>query len=154
MPKDPLDVAITNDLIGQVNIASAESLTYVRHASPQFGAYAGLANNERSRPAARIAYQGMVKGFLKVQNWAKDSLATTGWLTPGTDGPGLVDTNLAAMRRYLELVYDKSFFEGEELRPLEEWYARFQKLPWWEALEERTDAHMPELKFTVEDVGS
>ncbi|KAI1757595.1 hypothetical protein F4782DRAFT_479189 [Xylaria castorea] len=149
-PKNILDMALTNDLIGQMNISIADGVTYFRHASPQLAAYSGLQDEERSRAAARLGYQSMMKGFLKVQDWARDSLATTGWLTPGTDGPGVVDTNLAAVRRYLELVYGSIIFEKEELKPLEEWYERFQKLAWWDALEERPNVHPAELRFTID----
>ncbi|KAI0554804.1 hypothetical protein F4679DRAFT_237471 [Xylaria curta] len=145
-----LDIALTNDLIGQVDISIVEGVTYVRHASPQFAAFSGLQNTERSRAAARLGYQIMVKGLLKVQDWARDSLATTGWLTPGTDGPGVVDVNVAAVRRYLDLVYGWVIFEKEELRPLEEWYEKFQKLAWWGALEERPNVHPSELRFTID----
>ncbi|TGJ84588.1 hypothetical protein E0Z10_g4177 [Xylaria hypoxylon] len=148
--KDLLDIAATNDLVGQINLSVIESLTYIRHASPQFAAFSGIKEEERSQAAARLGHQCMVKGFLKVQDWAGDSLATTGWLTPGTDGPGLVDANLAAVRRYLELVYGWNIFEKEELKPLAEWYERFKGLSWWGALEERPNVHPPELKFTIE----
>lgn len=140
-PKDVLDTVAMNDLVGQMNISITDSSTYLRHASPQFAAFSGLQNEERSQAAARIGYQITMKGFLKVQDWAHDSLATTGWLTPGIDGPGLVDVNLAAVRRYLELGYGWNIFEKEELKPLEEWYGRFQKLAWWDALEERPNVH-------------
>ncbi|KAF2966250.1 hypothetical protein GQX73_g7349 [Xylaria multiplex] len=149
-PRDLLDVAAMNDLVGQINLSIIESLTYIRHASPQFAAFAGIKEEERSQPAARVGHQGMVKGFMKVQDWARDSLATTGWLTPGTDGPGLVDANLAAVRRYLELVYGWDIFEKSELKPLAEWYERFKGLPWWAALEERPNVHPSEFKFTIE----
>ncbi|KAI0449398.1 hypothetical protein F5B21DRAFT_520266 [Xylaria acuta] len=145
-PKDILDMMVTNDLVGQMNTSIIDSGTYLRHASPQFSAFSGLQDEERSRAAAKIGYQSMVKGLLKVQDWAGDSLATTGWLTPGTPGPGLVDANLAAVRRYLELVYDWNIFEKEELKPLEEWYGRFQTLAWWDTLEERPS----ELHFTID----
>ncbi|RYC58069.1 hypothetical protein CHU98_g8148 [Xylaria longipes] len=147
-PKDILDMAAMNDLVGQMNISIAEGTTYLRHASPQFAAFSGLQDEERSRAAARLGYQSTMKGLLKVQDWARDSLATTGWLTPGTDGPGLVDTNLAAVRRYLELAYGWNLFENEELKPLEEWYRRFQTLAWWDALKQRP--HPSELQFTID----
>ncbi|KAI3325435.1 hypothetical protein HD806DRAFT_552727 [Xylariaceae sp. AK1471] len=147
---DIIDTAITNDLIGQMNMSIIESLMYVRHASPQFGAFAGLKDEERSRAAARNGYQGMLNGYLKVQDWAGNSLSATGWLTPGIDGPGLVDVNLAAVRRYLGLVYDWDIFEKEELMPLVEWYGRFQKLPWWDAFEGRRNGHPSGLKFTID----
>ncbi|KAI0441248.1 hypothetical protein F4803DRAFT_552333 [Xylaria telfairii] len=149
-PKDVLGTVAMNDLVGQMNNSITESGTYLRHASPQFATFSGLQDEERSRAAARIGYQITMKGFLKVQDWARDSLATTGWLTPGTDGPGLVDTNLAAVRRYFELGYGWNIFEKEELKPLEEWYRRFQKLAWWDALEERPNVHPSELQFTID----
>jgi glutathione S-transferase len=147
---DLLDTALTNDLVGQMDLSVIESLTYVRHASPQLAAFAGLKDEERSRAAARIGYQSMVKGFMKVQEWAGESLSATGWLTPGADGPGLVDINFAAVRRYLQLVYGWNVFEKEELAPLEEWYGRFQKLSWWDAFEGRPDCHPSELKFSID----
>lgn len=147
------DVAATSDRVGQLNLAIIEGLTYIRHACPEFAAFAGLKDDERSAAAARIGLQSMMKGLAKVLDWARaDSLATTGWLTPGTDGPGLVDVNLAAPRRYLEIVYGWNIFEGEELRPLEEWYGRFRKLDWWDGFEEREDVRISEFKFTVEKV--
>ncbi|GAW13320.1 hypothetical protein ANO14919_027020 [Xylariales sp. No.14919] len=149
-PKALLDRAVTNDLVGQINLNAIESVSYIRHASPQFAAFAGIKEEERSQAAARVGYQSMVKGFVKVQTWAGDALATTGWLTPGTDGPGLVDVNFAALRRYLEIVYGWDIFEKEELKPLAEWYERFKGLSWWSALEEGPDVHPPELRFSID----
>ncbi|GAP88568.2 hypothetical protein SAMD00023353_7000410 [Rosellinia necatrix] len=149
-PAGALDAAATGDLVGQLNLALAESATYLRHASPQLAVYAELRDEDRSRAAARVGHRQFVRGLAKVQAWAADSLATTGWLTPGTDGPGLVDVNLAAPRRYLELAYGWDLFEDEELKPLDEWYKRFQKLPWWDALEGGPNIHPAELKFTIE----
>ncbi|KAI0968418.1 hypothetical protein F4678DRAFT_199496 [Xylaria arbuscula] len=143
-----LDIAATNDLVGQINLSIVDAITYVRHASPQLAAFSGLEEEERSRAAARVGYLNMVRGLVKVTKWAEDSLKTTGWLTPGTNGPGLVDVSLAAARRYLELTYGWNIFEKEELRPLAEWYERFRKLSWWDALEERANIHPPELRFT------
>ncbi|KAI1353634.1 hypothetical protein F5Y01DRAFT_47819 [Xylaria sp. FL0043] len=149
--KDILAIAATNDLVGQLNLSIIEGVNYVRHASPQFAAFSGIKDEERSRAAAKVGHQNMVKGLAKVAHWAADSLKSTGWLTPGTEGPGLVDVNLAAPRRYLELVYGWNIFEKEELKPLAEWYERYRKLAWWDALEERPDVHPPELKFTIDD---
>ncbi|KAI8626236.1 hypothetical protein F5Y19DRAFT_230273 [Xylariaceae sp. FL1651] len=147
---DLLDIALTNDLIGIVNLSFLEGGMHLRHASPQLAAFSGIKDEDRSRPAARNGYSAMVKGLVKLQSWAKESLDTTGWLTPGTDGPGLVDVNLASGRRYLELGYKWNIFESEELKPLAEWYERFQKLPWWNALEERPNVHPKELQFERE----
>ncbi|KAI3331067.1 hypothetical protein F4824DRAFT_302028 [Ustulina deusta] len=149
-PKDLLNIAATNDLVGQINLSIVEGLTYIRHASPQFAAFSGIKEEERSQVAARVGHQSMVRGFLNVLDWAGDSLETTGWLTPGTDGPGLVDVNMAAPRRYFELVYGWNIFEKEELKPLAEWYDRFRKLLWWDALEERPDVHPAEFKFAID----
>ncbi|KAI0487086.1 hypothetical protein F4859DRAFT_527198 [Xylaria cf. heliscus] len=149
-PKDILDITAMNDLVGQINLALAESMGSLRHASPQFATFSTLKQEERSRPAARVSYHSTMRGLLKVQDWARDPLATTGWLTPGTDGPGLVDVNLAAARRYVELTYGWNIFEKEELKPLEEWYGRFQKLAWWNGFEGRPNIHPPEFKFNID----
>ncbi|KAI1296970.1 hypothetical protein F5Y03DRAFT_291875 [Xylaria venustula] len=149
--KDLLDIAATNDLVGQINLSIFDAATYARHASPQLAAFAGLKEEERSRASARVGYQNMIKGLVKVSKWAEDSLRTTGWLTPGTNGPGLVDLNLAAPCRFYELAYGWNIFEKEELRPLAECYERFRKLSWWDALEERADVHPSELIFTLDD---
>ncbi|KAI0429897.1 hypothetical protein F5Y09DRAFT_331474 [Xylaria sp. FL1042] len=149
--KDLLTIAVTHDLVDQINLSIIEGVTYVRHASPQFAAFSGIKEEERSRAAAKVGHQNMVKGFVKVAQWAADSLKTNGWLTPGTEGPGLVDVNLAAPRRYLELVYGWNIFEKEELKPLAEWYERFRKMAWWAALEERPDVHPSEFTFSTDD---
>ncbi|KAI0404768.1 hypothetical protein F4802DRAFT_566269 [Xylaria palmicola] len=151
-PRGLLDSAATHDLVGQINASGAEGTSYLRHVSPQFAAFSGLREEERSPAAARVGYQNSVKALLRVQDWSGKSLATTGWLTPGVDGPGLVGVNLAAIRRYVDLVYGGNMFEPEELKPLEEWYRRFQKLSWWSALEERPNVHPPELKFTIDKI--
>ncbi|KAK8135488.1 hypothetical protein PG984_003428 [Apiospora sp. TS-2023a] len=130
MPKDPLDVANMNDIIGIMNLAMLDS----------------------GRAAALNARVGMTKNLGKVQAWAAKSLQTTGWLTPGIEGPGLADFCLAAARRYLELTFGWDIFEegGEELKELAAWYERFQGLDWWEAAEERAIVHPAQLRLGKE----
>ncbi|KAI5917422.1 hypothetical protein F4810DRAFT_717703 [Camillea tinctor] len=148
---DPLDVAATNDIIGVINLAMAEGGTYMRHACPAMAAWSGLKNEDRSHAAALNSYGIMVKDLRKVQIWAEDTLAETGWLTPGVQGPGLADITLAAGRRYLELGYGWDIFEREELKVLAAWYKRFKNtLPWWDALEEREDVHPKEMMLGKE----
>lgn len=147
---DPVGAALVDDLVGVINLAIADGGTYLKHAVPQTSMWSMLKDEERSHPAALNGQAFMVKGLVRLQQWAEGSLKTTGWLTPGIEGPGLVDANLAAARRYLELTYGWDIFEKEELRPLAEWYARFRSLPWWVELEEREDVHPRELMFGKE----
>lgn len=149
-PLDPLGAALTDDLVGAINLAICEGGTYLKHAVPQATMWSMLKNEERSHAAALNGQAFMVKGLVKVQQWAEASLRATGWLTPGIDGPGVVDANLAAARRYLELTYGWDIFENEQLGPLAEWYTRFRALPWWNELEEREDVHPREMMFGKE----
>ncbi|KAI1488484.1 hypothetical protein F5X96DRAFT_645368 [Biscogniauxia mediterranea] len=148
---NPLEVAATADMMGAINLAMSDGGTYLRHACPAMAAWSGLKDEDRSRAAALNAYEMMVRGLGKLQMWAQDTLAETGWLTPGISGPGLADITLAAGRRYLELGYGWDTFEREELKLLAEWYERFKKaVPWWDALEEREDVHPKEMMLGKE----
>ncbi|KAI0152960.1 hypothetical protein GGR57DRAFT_503092 [Xylariaceae sp. FL1272] len=151
-PSDHLDIAAMDDLVGCVSTAFAESLVYARHASPFLARGLGVKDEDRSPGAARNAHATMVRQLVKVQSWGSTSLNATGWLTPGVDGPGLVDLCLASGRRYMELGYGFDYFENEELGLLREWYERFRSLSWWEELEERTIIHPEFLRNKMDDV--
>ncbi|KAK7910742.1 hypothetical protein PG985_013223 [Apiospora marii] len=152
MPKDPVDIANMHDIIGIMNLAMLDAGYYTRHAVPVLAAWSGVANEDRSRAAGLNARVGMNKNLGKVQVWAAKSLKTTGWLTPGTEGPGLADFCLAAARRYLELTFGWDIFEEgrEELKELAAWYERFKGLDWWEAAEEQAIVHPPQLRLGKE----
>lgn len=151
-PKDPVDIATIHDIVGIMNLAMLDSGYYTRHAVPVLAAWSGVANEDRNRAAALNAQASMVKNLGKVQAWAAKSLKMTGWLTPGTEGPGLADFCLAASRRYLELTFGWDIFEegGEELKELAAWYERFKGLDWWEAAEEQSIVHPPQLRLGKE----
>ncbi|KAI9154924.1 Heterokaryon incompatibility protein [Paramyrothecium foliicola] len=147
-PTDPIDVAVMSDLIGMVQLAGADCSYYLRHACSPVASLYLLKDENRSRESALNGKACMIKGLKKIQLWAQDSLKTTGWLTPGTQGPGLVDLNLASGRRYMELGYEIDMFEDEELKDLAQWYERFKQLPWWNAFEEREGGiHPEEIRF-------
>ncbi|KAK7965903.1 uncharacterized protein PG986_000180 [Apiospora aurea] len=154
MPKNPVDVAKMHDIIGVMNLAMLDSGYYTCHAVPVLSVWSGVANEDRSRAAALNARAGMAKNLAKVQAWAAPSLKTTGWLTPGTEGPGVADFSLAAARRYLELTFEWDIFEGdgekEELEELAVWYERFKGLEWWDAAEEHVVVHPPRLRLGKE----
>jgi glutathione S-transferase len=146
-PTDPLDIAVMDDLIGMANLLNVDAGYYLRHACPPAAKWSGLKEEHRNHASALNGKENMTKNLKKFQTWAQDTLKSTGWLTPGIDGPGLVDLNLAAGRRYMELGYDWDIFEGDELRELAEWYERFKKLPWWNTFEKRENIHPKELMF-------
>jgi len=146
-PKSALDRARMNDRLLAINDGFAHGAVYMKHAIPQTAFWSGLKNEDRSLSAARNGLATMVVAFGKVQGWAEDSLDITGWLTPGINGPGLVDFSLAALCRYTELSYGWEILEDEKLKPLADWYRRFQELPWWDELENREGAIAKELVF-------
>jgi len=149
-PRSLVERAEMNDRMFAINEGFIHGLVYIKHAIPQTAFWSGLKNQERSHTAARNGRASMVKVFSKMQMWAKKELETKGWLTPGVDGPGLVDFNLAALCRYTELSYGWDLLDDEALRPLAKWYKRFQKLPWWAELEAREGAIPRELVFGKE----
>ncbi|KAF9880068.1 hypothetical protein CkaCkLH20_02022 [Colletotrichum karsti] len=149
---DPVDKAVMGDIILAINAAQDDFSYYLRHASPIACRFAGLDDAERDHKAALNAKAQMNKCLLKMQKWAQDSLSKTGWLTPGIDGPGLADVCLAGWIRYIWLAYEVDVIEGEGLERLREWWGRFQKLPWWEEMEETGEIHPQSLRFGKESI--
>ncbi|KAK8041431.1 hypothetical protein PG994_014438 [Apiospora phragmitis] len=130
LPRDhPIDVAIMHDIIGVTNLATLDSGYYTRHAVPVLSAWFGVANEDRSRAAALNARAGMAKNL-------------------GKEGGRAWPTSVSRRRVYLELTFGWDIFEGgEELKELAAWYERFKALGWWEAAEEHTIVHPPQLRL-------
>lgn len=143
--KDVVSRAQALDMLTLTNLLGHDFGYYLRHAAPVTEFWSGLANADRSHAAARNALAGMVKGLAKLQDWAV--LDETGWMTPGVEGPGVVDFGLAGNMRYLELAYEFDVFEDERLGKLREWKGRFKGLGWWEELEEVGDVHPSALRY-------
>lgn len=153
-PKAAMDRARMNDRLVAINEGFIHGVVYMKHAIPGTDFWSGLKDEDRSLAAARNSLQSMVTVFSKVQAWSEDSLESTGWLTPGIDGPGLVDFSLAALCRYTELCYGWDILEDEKLRQLAEWYRRFRTLPWWGGFEERQDVKPKNLAKEASKVGN
>ncbi|KAG9251175.1 uncharacterized protein F5Z01DRAFT_677170 [Emericellopsis atlantica] len=148
--RNPLTRAQTWDLLGQINLAMVDSMYYMRHATPVTQFWSGIDPNERSHPAARNARDTFHRGLVKLQTWAEPSLKSSGWLTPGVDGPGVVDFAVAGPARYQWLGYELDSFEDERLGLLREWWAHFKTLSWWEEFEECKDNHPEGFSFPKE----
>lgn len=132
----PLDRALMNDIQGVATQAMADFNYLLKNAVGVTTMWSGMKNEDRSLPVARHAKQSMIRGLVRVQDWAGESLEAGGWLTPGLGYPGIVDVALAGMVRYIELSYAYNMFEDEKLQPLQRWYARFKEQEWWAELEE------------------
>ncbi|KAH8173415.1 hypothetical protein LIA77_07670 [Sarocladium implicatum] len=137
-PSDPVDRAKVTDFLTQINLVATDTNYKLRNTIPEHGMMMGLMpENQRQETADNAAAQE-TKGFKQLLNWAQqETFQKTGWLTPGMDGPGLVDLTLVADVRFVELAYGIETFRGEELEPLRRWYEKFQTLDWWPAFEER-----------------
>ncbi|KAF6817721.1 hypothetical protein CPLU01_13496 [Colletotrichum plurivorum] len=142
--------AVMGDIILAINAAQDDFSYYLRHASPIACRYMALDNADRSQTAALNGKAQMNRCLLKVQKWAAESLAESGWLTPGIETPGLADVCLAGWIRYIELAYEFNVLEGDGLDALRSWWARFQTLPWWEEMEETGEVHPESLRFGKE----
>lgn len=136
MGAEALDHAIMSDCLAAVYQGFNDCNYYIKNAAAVTSFWSGLRNEDRSLALASHAKKAMSRSFIKVQEWAAESLEDGGWLTSGIRSPGLVDVALAAGVRYMELSYSLDLFEEEELGPLREWYARFKKSPWWVDYEE------------------
>ncbi|KAI1323371.1 hypothetical protein F5Y16DRAFT_348391 [Xylariaceae sp. FL0255] len=148
-----LEVAFATDALGALENFNQGLALYMAHASPTFASMRGIKDEERSRSLAENGHAYMVGWLVKLQERCAPSLETSGWLTLGTSGPGIVDLCLAPHRQYLELVYGVDFFSDEKLGPLQEWWVRFRAAyPWWKALEEREGVHPEHMKFKLEFV--
>lgn len=132
----PLQRAVMHDILAQFDIAVAEGATYLKNAVAATTSWSGMRNEDRSHAVALYGKANMVKSFCRMQDWAGESLAATGWLTPGVDGPGLVDFSLGALARYQHLCYGWDIFADESLGELRKWFGRFKELDWWISLEE------------------
>ncbi|KAI6780779.1 uncharacterized protein J7T54_001087 [Emericellopsis cladophorae] len=148
--RSPLMRALTWDLLGQINLAGVDMTYYMRHATPVTQSWSRMDPNQRSHPAAWNARDAFHRSLLKLQAWAAPSLKSSGWLTPGVDGPGVVDFALAGPARYQWLGYELDSFEDERLGLLREWWARFKTLSWWEEFEECKDNHPEGMSYPKE----
>jgi glutathione S-transferase len=148
--KDPVMRAMTWDMLGQINLTGVDITYYLRHASPVTQSWTHMDPNQRSHPAARNARDAFDRGLVKLQTWAEPSLKNSGWLTPGVQGPGVVDFALAGPSRYQLLGYELDCFEDERLGLLREWWARFEKLSWWGEFEECEDNHPEGMSYPKE----
>jgi len=146
-PQTPLERAQMYDLLSLLASAEAEGYVYLRHAHPLACKFWGVADGDRNLGAARNGKKQMISKLKKLQEWGKETLDLTGWLTPGLDGPGLVDVQLAVWARFQELGYDTDLFEDEGLGELKEWYTRFKGLEWWIGLEERQGSIPEGMKY-------
>lgn len=142
-----VDRAAAADMVYLINLMAHDSSYYVRHASAAASSWSGVQNEDRSLPAALDAKTSMLRSLQKLQSWSLESLQTTGWLTPGIQHPGLVDVSLAAILRYLGLVYELDFLEDDTFEPLRGWWAKFKTVPWWHKLEEEGEVHPPSLRY-------
>jgi glutathione S-transferase len=131
-----LERAIVCDCLAAVYQGFNDCNYYIKNAAAVTTRWSGMRNEDRSLAQAKYAKNAMTHSFIKVQEWAAESLQDSGWLTSGIRSPGLVDVTLAAGVRYMELSYSLDLFEEEQLGPLRAWYARFKKSPWWEDYEE------------------
>ena len=146
-PTEPLGQAQLDDRLAMLGCIMDHGMYHLKHAVPQTSSWSRLPPRDRSLTTAKHAKGSMVSSFVKFQTWCEDSLSTTGYLTPGIEGPGVVDFALAAQRRYLELTYaGYNLFEDEELKVLRGWYEKFKGgCGWWDELEETEDVHPKEL---------
>ncbi|KAF5009922.1 hypothetical protein FDECE_3907 [Fusarium decemcellulare] len=127
------------DMLGKINLIAIDTNYFLRNTVPEHGAAMGVDKEHQSRFAALNARSCELNGLLKIQEWAKENglVETDGWLTPGIDGPGLVDVTLVSNHRFVELNYSINMLEDERLKTLAAWYDRFQRFQWWQGLEER-----------------
>lgn len=136
MGTEALERAITYDCLAAVYQGFSDCNYYIKNAAAVTSSWSGIRNEDRSLVLASYAKKSMFRCFIKVQEWATESLQNSGWLTFGVKCPGLVDVALAAGVRYMDLSYSMNILEDEELGPLREWYARFKKSQWWDDYEE------------------
>ncbi|RYP69318.1 hypothetical protein DL770_008261 [Monosporascus sp. CRB-9-2] len=148
-PKSAIDRAKMLDILGKINLTAVDSNYFLRNTVPEHGAIMGLEAADQSRTAAMNARSCETKGMLKIQEWAVENgmIPTSGWLTPGVDGPGLADVAFVSTHRFIELVYGFDAVGDERLRTLAAWYERFKQLPWWKELEDREGVLLPMLDF-------
>ena len=132
----PLERAQMHDILAQYDMALAEGTNYLRNAAAVTTMWSGMRNEDRSLPVALHGKASMVKSLCRMQDRANESLTATGWLTPGVNGPGIVDLSLAALAWYQHLCYGWDIFADESLGELRRWYGRFKELSWWVALEQ------------------
>ncbi|KAF4470797.1 hypothetical protein FALBO_2293 [Fusarium albosuccineum] len=127
------------DMLGKINLIAIDTNYFLRNTVPEHGATMGVDRGHQSRFVALNARSCELKGLLKIQEWAKENglTETHGWLTPGIDGPGLVDVTLVSNHRFVELNYGIDMLEDDRLNTLAGWYDRFQCLQWWGDFEER-----------------
>jgi glutathione S-transferase len=136
MGTEALERAIMYDSLAAIYQGFNDCNYYIKNAAEVTTSWSGIRNEDRSLVLASYAKKSMAHSFIKVQDWAAESLQDGGWLTSGIRSPGLVDVTLAAGVRYMELSYSLDLFEEKELEPLRQWYARFKKSQWWKDYEE------------------
>lgn len=146
----PADRAAAHDMIALINLCFHDASYYLRHAAAVTSFWSRLSPEDRSSEAAVNAALHMNHSLVKLQTWAEQRLRTGGWLTPGIQGPGIVDACLAGPARALWLGYSFEVFGDERLVLLKEWFQRFRALKWWDELECKGDAYPPELSFGPE----
>ena len=146
---DPVKRAQALDSVQLNNLACQNLGTYISHALPaQITTYwSKLSEEDRSKGAGLNAKLHIANQQAKLQDWAAASLEKGGWLTPGIEGPGVVDCTVAGVLRYFWLGYEVDMLEDERLGPLRDWWKRFKSLPWWEELEETGEVHPSFLRF-------
>ncbi|KAH8177120.1 hypothetical protein LIA77_02202 [Sarocladium implicatum] len=132
----PLERALMHDIMAQYDLALAEGTNYLKNATSVTTMWSGMRDEDRSHSAALYGKANVVKSLFRMQDRARESLAATGWLTPGVNGPGLVDVSLAALAWYQHLCYGWDIFADESLSELRKWYGRFKELSWWITLEQ------------------
>lgn len=139
------------DAIALTNLLGHDFGYYLRHAAPITSFWSHLPDSDRSLGAAKNAKFGYNRNLVKLQEWSTHLLDTTGFMTPGVDGPGVVDFALAGNMRYFYLGYEFESLEDERLGKLREWWTRFKAAcEWWHELEEGDDVHPPQLRYPKE----
>ncbi|KAL2208484.1 hypothetical protein CC79DRAFT_1331661 [Sarocladium strictum] len=147
-PKGLIERAQMHDMLGLISLIGSDTNYKLRNTIPPHGMMMGLMPENQSQTAAENAEMQEKKGLLKLLEWAKEfGCFEKGWLTPGVDGPGLVDVALVPNFRFVELVWGIDILEDEDLKPFAEWYGRFKSLPFWKEYEEREDALPAMLAF-------
>lgn len=139
------------DRITLINLLSMEFGYYLRHAAPVTSFWSHLPDEDRSLGAAKNALFNMNRSLVKLQDWCEPTLESTGFMTPGVEGPGVVDFALAGNMRYIWLGYEFDSLEDERLGKLRGWWVRFKAAcEWWDGFEEVEDVHPPQLRFAKE----
>ncbi|KAJ4262865.1 hypothetical protein NW762_006478 [Fusarium torreyae] len=134
---DPVERAITQDVLGHLLSASEQGGIWLDNNAPFLTAFRQISDEEHSIGVGRRARRAFEEHFKAAQEIAADNLERTGWLTPAADGgPGMADVNLAAMVRHTEDAWSEFVIENDVLEPLRQWYKKYQTVWFWHELEE------------------